>query len=198
MNKKLSIIRWTLLAMLTFVMAIGTISCSDNDKDTNEQKEEQQQQHQSQLNLEFYNVMSKLAGIDDLPDDRQNMTFTATIGEPSQQSEATRIVSTNNAEAAALRFEDLTGASLGIMNAYEWKRDFGTLTYKKSRDGQSWATVDVDIKQLPGLKRIVYCAPDQMGLNGKDNNKYFDLMYGLRLSWMFPLMGKTTYDYYYY
>lgn len=43
-----------------------------------------------------------------------------------------------------------------------------------------------------------YQLDNQMGLNGKDNNKYFDLMYGLRLSWMFPLMGKTTYDYYYY
>lgn len=37
-----------------------------------------------------------------------------------------------------------------------------------------------------------------MNLNGKDGNRYFDLMYGLKLSWMFPLMGKTTYDYYYY
>lgn len=37
-----------------------------------------------------------------------------------------------------------------------------------------------------------------MGLNGKDQNRYFDLIYGVRLTWMFPLMGKTTYDYYYY
>ena len=43
-----------------------------------------------------------------------------------------------------------------------------------------------------------YQLDNYMGLNGKDGNKYLDLMYGLRLSWMFPLMGKTTYDYYYY
>ncbi len=43
-----------------------------------------------------------------------------------------------------------------------------------------------------------YQIDNLMGLNGKDPNRYFDLLYGLKLTWMFPLMGKTTYDYYYY
>ena len=43
-----------------------------------------------------------------------------------------------------------------------------------------------------------YQLDDLMGLNGKDRNRYLDLLYGVRLTWMFPLMGKTTYDYYYY
>ena len=43
-----------------------------------------------------------------------------------------------------------------------------------------------------------YSIDNVMGLNGKDENRYFDLFYGLKLTWMFPLMGKTTYDYYYY
>lgn len=43
-----------------------------------------------------------------------------------------------------------------------------------------------------------YIIDNVMGLNGKDNNRYFDLFYGLKLTWLFPLMGKTTYDYYYY
>ena len=37
-----------------------------------------------------------------------------------------------------------------------------------------------------------------MGLNGKDESRYFDLMGGVKLSWMFPFTGKTSYDYYYY
>ena len=86
-----------LLAVLMFGMASVTTSCSDDDKDTNEQKEQQEEellQQQSQLNFDFYNVMSKLAGVEDMPDDWQTKTFTATIGEPSQQSEATRLVAT--------------------------------------------------------------------------------------------------------
>lgn len=43
-----------------------------------------------------------------------------------------------------------------------------------------------------------YTIDNTMGLNGKDNNRYFDMFYGLKLTWLFPLMGKTTYDYYYY
>lgn len=43
-----------------------------------------------------------------------------------------------------------------------------------------------------------YQIDNLMGLNGKDPNRYFDLLFGVKLTWMFPLMGKTTYDYYYY
>ena len=43
-----------------------------------------------------------------------------------------------------------------------------------------------------------YQIDNVMGLNGKDPNRYFDLLYGMKLTWMFPLMGKTTYDYYYF
>lgn len=37
-----------------------------------------------------------------------------------------------------------------------------------------------------------------MGLNGKERGTFFDLLYSVRLTWMFPFTGKTTYDYYYY
>lgn len=43
-----------------------------------------------------------------------------------------------------------------------------------------------------------YQIDNLMGLNGKDGSRYFDLLYGVRLTWMFPFTGKTTYDYYYY
>lgn len=43
-----------------------------------------------------------------------------------------------------------------------------------------------------------YVIDDYIGLRGKDNNKYFDVLYGLKLTWMFPITGKTAYDYYYF
>lgn len=36
------------------------------------------------------------------------------------------------------------------------------------------------------------------GLRGKDNTKHFDMLYNIKLCWMFPLKGKTVYDYYYF
>ncbi len=43
-----------------------------------------------------------------------------------------------------------------------------------------------------------YVIDNYMGLSGPDNTKYFDLMYGIKICWMFPLKGKTAYDYYFY
>jgi len=37
-----------------------------------------------------------------------------------------------------------------------------------------------------------------LGLRGKDNNRYFDLIYSIKLCWMIPLKGKSSRDYYFY
>ena len=43
-----------------------------------------------------------------------------------------------------------------------------------------------------------YVIDEVMGLHGPDNAKYFDLIYAVKLCWMFPLKGKTAYDYYFF
>lgn len=43
-----------------------------------------------------------------------------------------------------------------------------------------------------------YTIDNLMGLKGKDSSRYFDLLYGVKVTWMFPFTGKTDYDYYYY
>lgn len=43
-----------------------------------------------------------------------------------------------------------------------------------------------------------YTYDNYIGMDGKDDNKYFDLLYTVKLSWMFPLKGKTAREYYYY
>lgn len=58
--------------------------------------------------------------------------------------------------------------------------------------------VEFNISQCWSRSSRPYIIDNYMGLNGKDKNTYFDLMLGLKLTWMFPLMGKTSYDYYYY
>ncbi|MBR1644646.1 MAG: hypothetical protein IJ684_04705 [Bacteroidales bacterium] len=42
-----------------------------------------------------------------------------------------------------------------------------------------------------------YVIDNLMGLHGKDNNRYFDLLYSIKICWMFPLSGKKSYDYYF-
>lgn len=43
-----------------------------------------------------------------------------------------------------------------------------------------------------------YVIDNYLGISGKDNNLYFDLIYSIKLCWMFPLRGKTSHDYYFY
>ncbi|MBQ8703357.1 MAG: hypothetical protein IJ524_03150 [Bacteroidales bacterium] len=58
--------------------------------------------------------------------------------------------------------------------------------------------VTFDISQCWSWSARPWQIDNLMGLNGKDQSRYFDLTYSIRLTWMFPFTGKTTYDYYYY
>jgi len=55
-----------------------------------------------------------------------------------------------------------------------------------------------DLSQCWSWSSRPYTIDNLIGLNGKDSSRYFDMMYGFKLTWMFPFTGKTTYDYYYY
>ena len=156
-----------------FVLCVAILSqltitsCSDKELTEEERRQQQEQQADDQFLLasDFWHVVGQLSTAEVLPDDWQTKTFEPGIGLPSDKSATTRIVLTNQAEAAAESFENLTGADVTNVNSYTWKRDFGTLTYEQLHDGTGWAVVEVDIKQMPGLKRIVYCTPEQQGLN---------------------------------
>lgn len=43
-----------------------------------------------------------------------------------------------------------------------------------------------------------YMIDHYLGLQGKDNHRYFDLLYTIKISWMFPLRSKPAHDYYFY
>lgn len=62
----------------------------------------------------------------------------------------------------------------------------------------------VNVKLMLELSQCIswssrpYIIDNLMGIKGKDNSRYIDHMVGLRLTWMFPITGRTSYDYYYY
>ena len=58
--------------------------------------------------------------------------------------------------------------------------------------------ISFDISQCWSWSSRPYTIDNVVGLNGKDENRYFDLMFGIKLSWLFPITGRTSYDYYYY
>ena len=58
--------------------------------------------------------------------------------------------------------------------------------------------VSFEVSQCWSRSTRDYTIDHYLGLQGKDNNRYFDLIYSLKLCWMFPLKGKTSHDYYFY
>lgn len=59
-------------------------------------------------------------------------------------------------------------------------------------------SVAFEVSQLWSTSTRDYIIDNYAGLHGPDNSRYFDLLYSLKFTWMFPLKGKTARDYYYY
>ena len=166
MNKKLN---YWLMAALVCSLALSVTSCKDDDKDENNEPsngktDEQVEQDMADAAV-FWGVVGQLSDTP-MPDDWKNATYEPAIGQPDGTNSAIRIVSCTDEESAAARAADLLGADITTETAdYTYQNDIvGTLTYRKT-GGASLATVDVSIKQMPGLSQIIYKTPEQMGQN---------------------------------
>ena len=161
-----------LIAATASGLSLAVASCAD-DKELSDQEKQQQAEQQAETDLnqaaEFWNVVGQLTD-DPMPDDWQHATYAPSIGEPDGENTTVRIVSTADAETAAARFAQLTGANINENTQdYTYQNDVvGTLKYHRT-GGTSLATVDVDIKLMPGLTQIIYQSPEQMGSNSSFN-----------------------------
>ena len=160
-----------LMAVLVCSLCLSVTSCKDDDKDNNggqsEEQQEQQALEQQDLDNARIAVLDHLADIDEVDmaniDSVLSLKFDANIGVAESEGSATRIVSINTMEAAAERFANMVGADIDEnTTSYTWKDDkMGTMTYTKVTDGTAWATVEVNIKQVPQLQKIIFRSPDQ-------------------------------------
>jgi len=151
-------IRFWLMAVLMGGLSLGFAACSDDDdKPTEEQRVEQDLADAA----DFWNVVGQLTdGV--MPDEGwQTATYAPSIGEADATTPTVRIVQCADAENAAESFADLVGLTYGKditadTPEYTYRNNLvGTLTYRRA-SGETLATVDVDIKQMPGLQQIVY------------------------------------------
>ena len=159
--------QWLLLVALIVGLSMSVTSCKDDDKTSDEEQQQKEAEEQAGKVTDFWMLVSQLT--DEYDDDYEGKTFTPSIGEADPLDATTRIVYTNDMATAAQRFNYLTGAGIDeTTKSYTWQdSNIGTLTYTQTNDGASWATVDVSIRQLPALKRIVYKTPSA------EENGYF-------------------------
>jgi hypothetical protein len=166
---KTKLTKMLLMAAVIFWFSLNVTSCKDDDDDNNG-NEEQQMVEQAEKASAFWNVVGQLVGGTQVTDDYKNRTFEPMIGEAKDGNATIRIIATNDISSAAERFANLVGLDDGIVTAetatYTWSDpDVGTLVYTKTTNGSSLATVDVSIRQVPGLQQLVYMTPEQMGTN---------------------------------
>ena len=166
---KKNVYNWMLMAALVVGLGTTVTSCSDDDDDKSKSTEEQQQEAEKandDANL-FWSVVGQLTDNANICDDYKDKTFEPNVGEPDDGNALVRIVATNDLATAVKRFNDMTGANITEnTTTYTWKNDaVGTLTWTRG-DSRDYGTVDVDIKQMPKLQKIVYRDGDQMGTNG--------------------------------
>ena len=159
-----------LMAALVCGLSLGITSCKDDDKDdSSDDGQEQLSEEQQEQNNAAYAILDNLADLSSANDNFLTQTFEPTIGTADDGDAGTRIVNTNDMETAAMRFADLVGVDINENTAsYTWTDDeLGTMTYTKTNDGKSWAMVDVNIKQVPHLQKIIFRSPEQADNNGK-------------------------------
>lgn len=158
-----------LFAALICGLSMSLTSCKDDDDDlTPEQRAEKEAAEKADKANKFWEVASQLVGSSAYTEDYQDKTFEPTIGVADEGNSQTRIVLTNSPAAAAQLYSYLVGAEGIDENTASHTfqdPDVGTLTYTKTGDGRSWATVDVNIKQIPHLTKIIYRSAEQGGDN---------------------------------
>ena len=154
MKKTLTI--W-LMATVLCGIATSVTSCKDDDDDNNK-SEERQQQEEAEKASKFWSVVGHLVSSDDYDADYEDKTFEPTYGTAESDGSLTRIVETNDMKTAAHRFGDIVGANIDENTpSYTYSDpEVGTLDYTRGGTADEWATVDVNIKQLPQLRKIIY------------------------------------------
>ena len=165
------VFNWMLMASIVVGLGTTVIACSDDDDDDNKddgKTPEQKAQEVEDGRVAFWNVVSQLVNPNDYTEDYKDKTFEPTIGEPDPSNPLVRIVAVNNLTTAAKRFGSLVDAKVDEnTTTYEYKNDaVGKLTYTRTNDGKSLATIDVDIKQVPKLQQIRFVNPEQSDENG--------------------------------
>ena len=177
MKKKYLMCSYWLVVSMLITLSWCVTSCKDDGKADlkeealSEMSEEELAQDpygkQTEAAMTLLRIVSQLTETSELPNDWEKATFEPSNGFVGDDGNPySRTQSVSGAADAARRFNSLTGADIdSTTTSYTWKYDgVGTMTYRQVSDAGQVAVVDVDLQQMPHLKRIVYAK--DLGLNG--------------------------------
>ena len=151
------------------ILAAMVLSC---EKEPSTGEERSSVNNELTPEQEFWAVVGQLVSMDDMTSDYKGKTFTPIIG--TETEPGIRVVGVNSLQAAVERYNSLVGASIDtntVSHTYT-STEVGSLSWSKSADNRSWATVDVSIPSVPTLQRIVYRSGAQGDVNGSVGKGY--------------------------
>lgn len=172
MEKRL--FNYMLLAVLMLGLGSAFTSCSDDDELSEEEKEKEWQQENDPYEkmgasaTALYPLLSQLCGVSELPDNWQTSTFEAIVGYVENEAQpSVRTITVQDFDDAREHFASLINRDLKTLNvgAYQWSYSgIGTMDFQQG--GEGVAQVEMNVKQIPGLKRLVYKTAEQSRNNG--------------------------------
>ncbi len=170
----------TLVLSLGLGLGLSLTSCSDNDLDNNggnnggNNTELTDLEWQKEMSLE--RLLGALASVDSLPDNWNSTNFTVnepTIGSPANDATpySVRLVATPNVEEAYREYCGYVGKSdSGSATTDTWQMDgIGSITFTPNNQSDLYATLKVNVQQLPTLQEIRFVPASVIGNNSGNN-----------------------------
>ena len=165
-------LNWMLMAAVVLGLSMSIASCKDDDNDKG--NKEEQLAADNDLDNTAWRWLTKLAGLQEMPDNWEKNTYEPTVGNASENNALTRIVIVNDLDEARRKFADLTDAGIDEIGENYTVNDkgIGTMTWTVTgNDVPNLAEVTVNTKFIPHLQKIVYCTEEQTGENGLFSTK---------------------------
>lgn len=165
--------------LLLAALSLTFSACKDNDLDASNNNGGNQDNTEA-----FYDkqealtcLLGGVADLDSLPENWNSASFAATptIGQADEANPHVRYVVTNNVDEANRIYKSLIAGTVTETASNDtWtKEGIGSLTFNVKNEASLFATLDVNVKQLPTLEQIRFVPASALGNNATNMQKTF-------------------------
>ncbi len=173
----------SLALSLGLSLSLSLASCSDSDVDSNNgnngnNTEQTDLEWEKQISLQ--RLLGALADQDSLPSNWNSSSYVVnapTVGQPLEEANpySVRLVATSSVEEAYREYCSYVGKSTdGSPTSDTWQMDgIGSVSFTPNNESALYATVKVNIKQLPSLQEIRFVPASALGDNDGDVEYYY-------------------------
>ena len=167
-----------LMAMMVIGLSFVAASCSDDDDKKKEESAEDLQAEMQAMDpygkntpeaMDLLTLVSQICNVDSLPNDWKTATFNPVLGDVLDESQPfVRTLVVDDISQAAALYQSLSGTTIEASTSAAMRNieGVGSLIYNAPNYGGVFATIDVDVKQIPRLTQLRLVSESSVGENG--------------------------------